>query len=70
MSILQHFNFDFETWLKINVFDFVVVVILLQKKVDELLYFIVYMSKIMSLIECNYEIYDKEFLIIVRAFEK
>ena len=28
------------------------------------------MSKIMSLIECNYEIYNKEFLIIVRIFKK
>ena len=70
MSILRHFNSDLKIWLKTDVFDFVVAVILSQKKIDELLYFVTYMSKIMSSIECNYEIYDKEFLIIVRIFEK
>ena len=70
MPILRHFNSDFKTWLKIDVFDFVVVVILSQKKVDELFYFVTYMSKTMSSIECNYEIYDKEFLIIVQIFKK
>ena len=70
MSILRHFDFNLKTWLKIDVFDFVVIVILSQKKLDELLYFVIYMSKIMSSIECNYEIYDKEFLIIVRIFKK
>ena len=70
MSILRHFNFNFETWLKIDVFDFVVIIILSQKEFDELLYFVIYMSKIMSSVECNYEIYDKELLIIVRVFEK
>ena len=70
MSILRHFNFDFETWLKIDAFDFVVAVILSQKKVDELLYFVIYMSKTMFSAKYNYEIYDKKFLIIVRVFEK
>ena len=70
MPILRHFNSDFKTWLKIDVFDFVVVVILSQKKVDELFYFVIYMLKIMSSVECNYEIYNKEFLIIVRIFKK
>ena len=70
MSILRHFNFDFETWLKTDAFNFVVVVILSQKEIDGLLYFVAYMSKIMSSAECNYEIYDKEFLVIVWIFEK
>ena len=70
MSILQHFNFDLEIWLKTDVFDFVVVIILSQKEIEKLFYFIIYMSKIMSSVECNYEIYNKKFLIIVRIFEK
>ena len=70
MLILRHFNLDLETWLKIDVSDFVVAVILSQKKFDELLYFVVYIFKIMFSAECNYEIYDKELLIIVRVFEK
>ena len=70
MLILRHFDFDLEIWLKIDVSDFVVVVILSQKELDELFYFVTYMFKIMFSAECNYEIYDKELLIIVRVFEK
>ena len=70
ISILRHFDFNLETWLKIDVFDFVVIVILSQKKLDELFYFVIYMSKIMSSAECNYEIYDKKLLIIVRIFKE
>ena len=68
--ILRHFDFNFKIWLKINVSDFVVTVIFLQEKLDELLYFVIYIFKIMFSIECNYEIYDKELLIIVWVFEK
>ena len=70
MSILRHFNLNFEIWLKIDVFDFVIIVILSQKKFDELFYFVIYMSKIISSAECNYEIYNKKLLIIVRVFEE
>ena len=70
MFILRHFDFDFEIWLKINVSNFVVIVILSQKKFNELFYLVIYMFKIMFSAEYNYEIYNKELLIIVRVFEK
>ena len=69
-SILQHFNFDSETWIKTNVSNFVIVAMFNQKSSNEKLHFVVYMSKKMSSIECNYEIYDKKLLIIIKAFEK
>ena len=68
--ILQHFNSDFETWIETDVFDWIVVAIFSQRDVDEQLHSVIYMSKKMSLVECNYEIYDKKLLAIVRAFEK
>ena len=68
--ILQHFNFDSETWIETNVSNFVVVAMLNQKNSDEKLHSVAYMFKKMSSIECNYEIYDKKLLTIVRAFEK
>ena len=37
---------------------------------NDVLRFVIYMFKKMSLVECNYEIYDKKLLAIVRAFEK
>ena len=38
--------------------------------IDEILRFIVFMFKKMFLVECNYEIYDKKLLAIIKVFEK
>jgi hypothetical protein len=40
-----------------------------MRKNDEL-HFVTFFSKNFTLIECNYEIYDKELLTIVRCFEQ
>ena len=69
-SILRHFDSDKKIWIKTNAFDYVVVVILFQKNKNDILHSIVYMFKQMSLAKCNYEIYDKELLIIIRVFEE
>ena len=37
---------------------------------NDVLRLVTYMFKQMSFVECNYEIYDKELLAIIRAFEK
>ena len=37
---------------------------------DKLLHLVAFMSKKMSPQECNYKIYDKELLAIIRAFEE
>ena len=69
-SILQHFNFDNETWIEIDVSNFVVAIMFNQIESNDKFYSIVYMFKKMSSTKCNYEIYDKELLIIIRVFEE
>ena len=68
--IFQHFNSDLKTWIETNVFDWIVVAILFQRDIDEQFHSVIYISKKMSFVECNYELYDKELLAIVKAFEK
>ena len=70
ISIFQHFNSNFETWIEINVSNWIIVAIFSQRDIDEQFHFVTYMSKKMSFVECNYEIYDKKFLTIIRIFEK
>ena len=67
-SILRHFDFDKKIWIETNAFDYVIVVLLFQKNKNDILHSIVYMFKQISLAKCNYEIYDKELLIIVKIF--
>ena len=69
-SILRHFDLDKKIWIETNVFDYVVVAILSQKNENDVLHSMIYMSKQMSFAKCNYEIYDKKLLIIVKVFEK
>ncbi len=50
--------------------DYVSIEILFQKENDDLIRSVAYFSKTLSLVECNYEIYDKELLAIIRCFEQ
>ncbi len=68
-SILRHFDQTRETILEINSFNYVNDEVLSQYDDEEVLHSIVFYSKNMSSAECNYEIYDKELLIIIWAFE-
>ncbi len=68
--VLAHFDPDKETWLETDASDYVVAAILSQRGDDGLLHPVAFLSKKMSPQECNYEIYDKELLAIVRAFEE
>ena len=47
-----------------------IIVILSQKKSDEILKFIAFLFKKISLTKYNYNIYDKKLIIIVYVFEK
>ncbi len=67
--ILRHFDQTCETILEINSFNYVNDEVLSQYDDEEVLYSIVFYSKNMFSAECNYEIYDKELLIIIWAFE-
>jgi hypothetical protein len=44
--------------------------ILSQKENDDHIKSVIYFSKTLSFAECNYEIYDKELLAIIRCFEQ
>ena len=64
-SILRHFDQTHETILEIDSFNYVNDEVLFQYDDEEVLHLIVFYSKNMSSAECNYEIYDKELLIII-----
>ena len=68
--ILQHFDPDKETWIESDASDWVIAAVLSQKDEQDVLHPVAYMSQKMLPAECNYEIYDKELLAIVRAFEE
>ena len=68
--ILAHFDPDKETWVETDASDYVVAAVLSQPDQHGLLHPVAFLSKKMSPAECNYEIYDKELLAIVRAFEE
>ena len=68
--ILTYFDFDKEIWIKIDVFDYIIIVILSQIKLNKLLYSIAFIFRKMLLMKCNYEIYNKEFFVIIKTFEK
>lgn len=67
--VLRHFNPDLPAWIETDASDYVVAVVLSQEH-DGVLYPVAFLSQKMSPAECNYEIYDKELLAIVRAFEE
>ncbi len=63
--ILCHFDQTRETILEINSFNYVNDEVLSQYDDEEILHSIAFYSKNMFSAECNYEIYDKELLIII-----
>ncbi len=68
--VLSYFSFKLKTFLESDSFDYVSVEILSQKENDDLIKSITYFSKTLSSAECNYEIYDKKLLTIIRCFEQ
>lgn len=68
--ILLHFDPDRKTVIETNASDYVSGGILSQYDDDGILHPVAYFSKKHSPAECNYEIYDKELMAIVRAFEE
>ncbi len=64
-SILRHFDQTCEIILKTDSFNYVNDEVLSQYDDEEILHSITFYSKNMSSAECNYEIYDKELLIII-----
>jgi hypothetical protein len=56
--------------VKTDVSDGVIAGVLSQQHTDEQWYLVAYFSKTMALAECNYGIYDKEMLAIVRSLDQ
>ena len=68
--ILKPFNWDREIILETDASDYVSAGVLSQYDDDGILHPVAFFSKKHSVTECNYEIYDKELLAIVRCFEE
>jgi hypothetical protein len=59
-----------EIILETDASDYVSARVLSQYDDEGLLYPVAFFSKKYSPAECNYEIYDKELLVIIRSFEE
>ncbi len=68
--ILRHYNSDHKIVIEIDASNYVFKDILSQYNENKILHSVAYFSKKHNSVECNYEIYDKELMIIVRTFEK
>ena len=66
--VLAHYDSKLEMWVETNASNFVVAGVLSQMH-GEVLKPVAYFSKKMTLAECNYMIYNKELLAIVKSFE-
>jgi len=67
--ILCHFDQTYDFILEINSFNYINDEVLSQYNDEDVLHSIVFYSKNMSSAECNYKIYNKKLLIIIRAFK-
>jgi len=68
-SVLRHFDVKHQAILKIDAFNYVKDDILSQYDDENVLHSIIFYSKSMISAECNYHIYDKKLLTIIRCFE-
>jgi hypothetical protein len=68
--VLTHFDSKLEIIVKSNSSDFVFVDVLFQREEDEIIRSVAFFSKSFLSAECNYEIYDKKLLAIVKCFEQ
>src|SRR5215213_367340 len=69
-SILKHFDSKKTVLVEANVFDYVFIEVMSQYDDNGILHSVAFFSKKHSSTECNYEIYDKELMAIVRCFEE
>ena len=68
--VLQHFDPEKDIDIECDASDWMVGGVMSQKDDDGVLHPVAFFSKKHSPAECNYEIYDKELLAIVRCFEE
>ena len=70
VPVLRHFNPDSEILVETDASDYVSAGILSQRVDEGVLHPVAFFSKKHTPAECNYEIYDKELMAIVRCFEE
>lgn len=68
--VLAYFIPRLETILETNASNFVTVAVLSQRSRDSVMRLVAYLLRKISLAECNYDIYDKELIAIIKAFEE
>ena len=68
--ILAHYKQGLKTIVKTDFSDYVSSGVLFQLGEDGLLHSVTFFFKNLNPVECNYEIYDKELLAIIRCFEQ
>jgi hypothetical protein len=68
--VLSYFLSKLKTYLEFDSLNYVSIEVLFQKENDDLIKSITYFSKTLSSAECNYEIYDKELLTIIKCFKQ
>ena len=68
--ILHYYNSNHKIVIEIDASDYVSEGILSQYNENGVLYSVIYFSKKHNSVECNYEIYDKELIIIIYAFKE
>ena len=69
-QILAYFDLKKQYFVETNSSNYVNAGVLLQIDDDEMLHPVAYFSRRMAPAECNYKIYDKELLTIIRCFEE
>ncbi len=67
--VLKHFDLIREAILKMNFLNYVNDEVLSQYDDKDILHSVIFYSKNIIFAECNYEIYDKELLIIIRCLK-
>jgi hypothetical protein len=68
--ILRHFDYDREIIVETDTSDYISAGVLSQYDDGGILHPVAFFSKKHTPTECNYEIYDKALMAIVRAFEE
>jgi len=70
IPILQHFDSDWIGVIKADLSDYITKGILSQYNEEGVLYFVAYFLKQLSPVKCNYKIYNKELLAIIKCFKQ
>ena len=68
--ILRHYNLNLKIVVETDASDYVSEGILSQYDKNDVLHLIAYFFKKYNSAECNYEIYDKELMVIICAFKE